>query len=177
MTRRGGTTAVLGVLLVIAGLPGCADRPSTIAAAQMPAASPGSMPAEPTHALLYVASPTTVANLRVHVRAPAGRALSIDHCNGDPGWRLHRLEGAQWRDIWSGETDACASSPIRIEAGTARVFELGAYNGHRAPLRPGRYRLVLHPLRWASSDAGAPSGVQVDLPLRQSDAFDVIAPE
>ena len=155
----------VGLWLALTGLSGCEPK----GAAVVPRAPVASPVDRAVGGFLTVASPIDAKAIRVQIAAPARRALTIDHCNGDPGWRLYRLDGSRWQDVWSGEADACASAPIRIDAGADRVFDLANYNGMRPPLAAGRYQLVLHPLRWDHAE-------QVEQSLRRSNVFEVVAP-
>lgn len=173
--RLGRTAArAASACLLATGLQGCGAPPGPASRTNVDTATPASVGA--TERLLHVAGRLDLQALRVRARAPATQTLLINNCNGDPGWRLHRLDGAGWTEIWSGESDACASAPIRIDAGTARTFVLDRYNGGRAPLEPGRYRLSLHGIRWATPTAEGTDDAPVEPALRVSNVFELKRP-
>ena len=158
--------AIVGVLAL--GMGTACDRPPPAASVAPPPTTPTTATAQVDAPLVSVLAATMDRTLRLRLAAPFAQALALDNCNGAFQWGLERQAADAWQQAWSAETDACASAPIVIAAGTSREFTVAITGPDGDALGAGTYRAVVHGLH-----AVPPGGERVELPAirRTSAAF------
>lgn len=132
------------------------ESPAAPAAAPSPAARTAPPPAR-----IVSASAPAARTVHLHLTAPAAHALAVDNCNGAFQWGLERQVAGGWERAWGAETDACASAPLVVAAGTSREFALAITGPASETLDAGTYRAIVYGLQ-AVADGQAPVALPAD---------------